>query len=168
MGNYTRRNLASLVELYFLLRAIKRLAAEYKTELEKSSNKLLERIKANPPADEWAEPQQGGGSNSRQGMTRALSKLEQWDANDRINAYNKGVSNCDSSSLWQPDLVESNDSDLSDKDSDSPHSPQLEVPSPVADQTPNSTHDQDTSCVAPKDGVEGRGSVTSPTGLLGN
>ncbi|CAE7193174.1 unnamed protein product, partial [Rhizoctonia solani] len=81
---YTLRSLASLVELYFLLRAIKRLAAEYKTELEKSSIELLYRIKANPPADEWAtrdtntisevsedpsdEPQQAGRSNIPQGM----------------------------------------------------------------------------------------------------
>ncbi|CAE7187319.1 unnamed protein product [Rhizoctonia solani] len=126
VGNYLRQNLASLVELYFLLRAVKRLAAKYKTELEQSSNELANRIEANPPADEWAtrdtdtiyeapeeptdEPQQGGGSNIPQGMTRALLKLEQWDATDRINAYTKSVSNCDSGSLWQPDLLESNDS----------------------------------------------------------
>ncbi|CAE7146167.1 unnamed protein product [Rhizoctonia solani] len=107
VGTYTRQSPASLVELYFLLRAIKRLAAEYKTELEKSSTELMSRIKVNPPADEWAaretdtvpevledpsdEPQQAGRSNIPQRMSQALSKLEQWDANDRINAYNKSV-----------------------------------------------------------------------------
>ncbi|CAE7171338.1 unnamed protein product [Rhizoctonia solani] len=183
VGTYSRQSPETLVELYFLLRAIKHLAGKYKTELQNSSTKLLDRINANPPADEWAardtdtipeapehsndEPQQGGGSNIPQGMTQALSKLEQWDENDRINAYNKSVGDCDSSLLWQPDLLESNDSDPSGKDSDLPHSPQLEEPSPVADQTPNGTHNQDTNYVAPKYDVEGHDPATSPTVLLG-
>ncbi|CAE6466182.1 unnamed protein product, partial [Rhizoctonia solani] len=115
VGVYSLRHPVPLVELYLVLRGMKRLAADYRKELLNSSKTLRGVFRANPPVHEWAtrdtdtiyelpeetdnEPQHGRGSH----FQRGLSTLELWDMAARINAFHESIRNCDPYSLWQVD-----------------------------------------------------------------
>ncbi|KEP52541.1 putative lactonase domain protein [Rhizoctonia solani 123E] len=114
VGKYSLRHPGSLVELYLVLRGMKRLAADYRKELLNSSKTLRGVFKTNPPVNEWAtrdtntihelpeetddEPQHGDSH-----FQRGLSTLELWDMAARINAFHESIRNCDPYSLWQVD-----------------------------------------------------------------